>query len=74
MKLEKILEELHNDLAQHLLTQLKSGELRAADLNVIRQFLKDNGIDGVPKGGGAFEDLVGEMHLPEFLDDGSIVQ
>lgn len=42
--LEKLLGEMHTALAQEMLTRLQSGEATTADLNVIRQFLKDNDI------------------------------
>lgn len=40
--LKELLEQMHNELAQQLLAKLQSGEATAADLNVARQFLKDN--------------------------------
>ena len=42
---ENGLKELHNVIAMELLERLKSGDATSADLNVARQFLKDNGID-----------------------------
>ena len=41
----KVLETLHECLAKELLGKIKSGEAKAGDLNVARQFLKDNGIE-----------------------------
>ena len=41
---EEILGNLHGELARVFIAQLQAGEVKAADLNVIRQFLKDNGI------------------------------
>lgn len=41
---DAVLSSLHGELAKVFLLQLQSGEVKAADLNVIRQFLKDNGI------------------------------
>jgi len=41
----KLLEQLHLVLAQELLDKVKSGEAKAGDLNVARQFLKDNGVN-----------------------------
>jgi len=43
--ISKILEQLHGAVASSLLERIQSGEANAADLNVARQFLKDNGID-----------------------------
>jgi len=42
----KILEHLHEAVGRSLLERIQSGNANAADLNVARQFLKDNGIDG----------------------------
>jgi len=42
---KKILEDLHDKLAEDLLERIMSGEATSAELNVARQFLKDNGID-----------------------------
>lgn len=42
---EDALAELHGALAGEMKRKLDTGELTASDLNVIRQFLKDNGIN-----------------------------
>ena len=39
----EVLNTLHLCLAKELLGKIKSGEAKAGDLNVARQFLKDNG-------------------------------
>ena len=39
------LSELHNLIATVLTEKIISGEATSSDLNVARQFLKDNGID-----------------------------
>ena len=44
----KILKSLHFELAKDLLDKVRSGEAKAGDLNVARQFLKDNGIECIP--------------------------
>lgn len=49
MNLEAILAEMHAALGQALLDKIQSGEATAGDLNVARQFLKDNGIDILAK-------------------------
>jgi len=64
--LESILTQLHESLAQDLLDKVMSGEAKASDLNVARQFLKDNGIDGVPTEGNPLENLT--HMLPSFED------
>lgn len=41
------LENLHGALAQALAEKISSGTATAADYAVVRQFLKDNGIDSI---------------------------
>ena len=41
----EVLNTLHLCLAKELLGKIKSGEAKAGDLNVARQFLKDYGIE-----------------------------
>lgn len=42
---EKELSDLHGELAKYLKHKLQNGEVTAADLGQIRQFLKDNRIE-----------------------------
>ena len=66
--LDLIMANLHEELATQLLTLVQSGEPTASILNVARQFLKDNGIDGVPTAGNPLDNLV--HSLPDFdLDE-----
>ena len=58
---EKILSELHSALASELLSRIKNGSATAADLGVARQFLRDNGIDAVPKEGTPLHNLIQEL-------------
>ena len=51
------LSSLHANLAGHLASLLDSGEATVADLNVIRQFLKDNQITATATEGSAIDDL-----------------
>lgn len=67
--LEKVLEALHTELADALLVKIRSGEATASDLNVARQFLKDNGIDSARKPGSPLDNLANEVPFTE-LDDG----
>ena len=39
------LKAMHPALAEHLLQLIQSGDAKANELNVARQFLKDNGIE-----------------------------
>lgn len=49
--IEKKLKSLHEMLCDELVKRLKGDEpLSASELNVIRQFLKDNNIDSIPNG------------------------
>lgn len=60
-KLDQILTSLHEELAQTLLDRVRAGEVTAAELNVARQFLKDNNIDAVPKDDSPLGNLVSEL-------------
>ena len=60
--LEK-LEDLHSTLTDVLIERVKSGEAKAGDLNVARQFLKDNGIECIPTENNDMEDLM--KNLPD---------
>ena len=51
VSLSKVAELLHTKLAEELLDRVSKGTATTADLNVARQFLKDNGIDSVAKAG-----------------------
>ena len=60
-KLNKILDELHVELGEQLLEKIKSGKARASDLNVARQFLKDNSYEVPPTQENPLRDLVDEL-------------
>ena len=57
----KVLETLHECLAKELLGKIQSGEAKAGDLNVARQFLKDNGIECIPVENNPMEDLMNNL-------------
>ena len=57
---------LHKTLAENLPLRIKHPEAKSSDLNVARQFLKDNGIDALPVEGSPLSDLVAT--LPDFSD------
>ena len=61
MKNEKNLKELHNVLTEKLLQRVKDPEVKASDLNVARQFLKDNGIEAIPVDNSPLKNLVDEL-------------
>ena len=64
---ESSLSELHGLLAEVLLTKLKTGDLEKGDLNVIRQFLRDNGIDCYGPSNTTLTSIATE--LPKFSDE-----
>ena len=64
--LDDIFAALHHKLGEELLRRIQSGEASSAELNVARQFLKDNGIDDIPKPNSPLNELA---HLPVFDDD-----
>ena len=57
----KKLKELHAVLAEKLLQKVKDPDAKSSDLNVARQFLRDNGIDAVPTDGSPLKKLVDEL-------------
>tara|TARA_B100000242_G_scaffold64750_1_gene39849 strand:+ start:308 stop:529 length:222 start_codon:yes stop_codon:yes gene_type:complete len=57
----KLLKDIHYELAKHILDLIKSGEAKAGDLNVARQFLKDNGIECIPVENNPMEDLMNNL-------------
>ena len=59
----KKLESLHSVLTSVLLDRVKSPAAKAGDLNVARQFLKDNGIECIPTENNGMEDLI--KNLPD---------
>lgn len=56
-ELNKVFEQIHLALAQDLLARIQSGQATAAELNVARQMLKDNGIEAVPTKSNGLESL-----------------
>jgi len=59
------LRELHAILAEKLLEKIKDPDAKSADLNVARQFLRDNGIDAVPTDDSPLQKLIDEMPFNE---------
>ena len=58
---DKKLKELHAILAEKLLEKVKDPDCKASDLNVARQFLKDNGIDSLPVDNSPLHNLMKEL-------------
>jgi len=55
------LADLHAGLAMHLKEKLDEGTITGSELNVLRQFLKDNQISAQPVEGTPFGDLVSSL-------------
>ncbi len=64
---EKKLSKLHEQLTEVLLEKVRDPEVKSADLNVARQFLKDNNIDCMPAENNSMSKLAEE--LPFKLSD-----
>ncbi|OUU24145.1 MAG: hypothetical protein CBB97_12400 [Candidatus Endolissoclinum sp. TMED37] len=62
---QEILSEMHLALTEDLLNRIKSGEAKASELNVARQFLKDNDITAIPTDDSAIKQLVEELPFDE---------
>ena len=58
---KKALESLHTVLVQELLDRIRAGDAKPSDLNVARQFLKDNGIECLPVPESPFGDLMASL-------------
>ena len=59
------LDELYNALIDKLLELVKSGEVKGAELNVARQFLKDQDYSGDPQQHSGLNDLFKSVPFPE---------
>ena len=57
----KKLEDLHSTLTDVLIDRVKSGDAKAGDLNVARQFPKDNGIECIPTEKNGLEDIMNNL-------------
>ena len=63
----KLLEGLHNAVAEDLLYKIQSGDATAAELSAAIKFLKDNGIEALPSEGAPLGNLVDA--LPFSVDE-----
>jgi hypothetical protein len=70
--MSKTLEELHEELAKVLLDRVKNPDAKSADLNVARQFLKDNNVDAVPTEDSPLKKLIEELPFDD--EEKTIVQ
>jgi hypothetical protein len=58
---EKDLEQLHSELTQKLLEKIRDPEVTASELNVARQFLKDNGVESIAVDNSPLKSLVDSL-------------
>ena len=65
---EKDLEQLHSELTQKLLDKIRSPEVTASELNVCRQFLKDNGVESIPIDNSPLKSLVDELPFNDHVE------
>ena len=63
MRKQDVLADVHDMLSHWCLDKLREGDVSTADLNVIRQFLKDNQINAQPVEDTEFGEL--DKALPE---------
>ena len=63
------LQRLHNVLTQELLNRVASGDASAGDLNVARQFLRDNHIEALPVADSPLKNLLDTLPPPESIDE-----
>ena len=68
---DKKLTELHAILAEKLLEKVKDPDCKASDLNVARQFLKDNNIDAIPVDNSPLKSLMDELPFNEAIKTSS---
>ena len=61
MKQDSKLEELHELLATILLEKIRDPECKSAELNVARQFLKDNDVTAIPTDENARAQLLEDL-------------
>lgn len=62
------LKELHNELAEKLLEKVRDEEVTASELNVARQFLRDNGVDAMPTEESPLQSLMSELPFDDETD------
>jgi len=64
---DKLIEELNDETVRAILAKVRSGEATASDLNVARQFLKDNYVQTVNTPGSRIAELYEEFEDDEFM-------
>jgi len=66
--LNTLFTQLHEELGQVLLEKLRDPDIKSADLNVIRQFLKDNDVVAMPTDSNALGSLLDELPFDDVKD------
>ena len=61
------LSQLHQELAAKLLERVRDPKVKSSDLNVARQFLKDNGVDAIPVDNSPLKKLMEELPFNDKL-------
>jgi len=67
----KKLSELHDLVINDLIDKIRSGEAKAADLNVARQLLKDNNIEAIPADNSPLQNLIDELPFNDKEETGT---
>ena len=55
------LSQLHQELAEKLLERVRDPKAKSSDLNVARQFLKDNGVESIAVDNSPLKSLVDSL-------------
>jgi|TARA_B100000497_G_C7693753_1_gene422754 hypothetical protein len=66
--MQKMMGELHKELANKLLEVVRDPEAKAGDLNVARQFLKDNEITALPADSNVMREILEGLPFDENVD------
>ena len=68
MSMQKMMGELHKELANKLLEVVRDPEAKAGDLNVARQFLKDNEITALPADSNVMREILEGLPFDATID------
>lgn len=62
------MEQLHEELAHRLLETVRDPESKASEMNVVRQFLKDNDMTALPTDNSVMKQILKELPFDEDFD------
>ena len=68
MSMQKKMSELHTELAHKLLEIVRDPESKASELNVARQFLKDNDVTAIPHESNVMKEILEGLPFDEKVD------